>query len=170
MKLLKLIRKSREKLLIDLVEYTKPIYVSYFKKNQKVWQQNVKTLKRFPTKTLGNTLGHFLEKNGFTLLPKLETHDVLHVLLDYKTTIEGEVEMQFFLLGNRKRSFYALFTAIIGVILVPEKLGSFFKEFKKGRNCVYISNWDFEHLLCEPLDMLQKQVFGQPLKNQSFIF
>ncbi len=161
--------KLRENLLIALVELTKPIYVKFFKKNKKAWQQNIQTLSRFPPNTLGNALGKFLKKNDFKLLPKLESHDVLHVLLGYKTTIEGEIEMQFFLLGNRKKSFYALFTAIIGVCLVPERTRAFFKEFKKGRDCKNISNWDFEHLLCEPLDSLQQQIFGNPLKNQSFI-
>ena len=161
--------KLRTQILIFLVEKTKPIYVYLFKRDQKKWQQDTKSLKRFPQKSLGHTLGNFLEINGFTLLPKLETHDVLHVLLDYKTTIEGEVEMQFFLLGNRKKSFYALFTALVGFILVPENMNAFINEFRKGRNCVHISNWNFEHLLCEPLDSLKKQVLGQPLNNQKFI-
>jgi ubiquinone biosynthesis protein Coq4 len=167
--LFKVFKNIREKVLIELVEFTKPIYVRYFKRNQIAWQQNVKTLKRFPPNTLGNSLGLFLESKGFELLPKLEDHDVLHVLLNYKTTIAGEVKMQFFLLGNRKRSLYALFTAIIGVVLVPEKWSSFFTAYRKGQRCVNISNWDFEHLLCEPIDLLQKQIFGTPLKNQKLI-
>ena len=167
---MKLIKKLRENLLIILVEYTKPFYVKYFKKDQNAWQQNIHTLNRFPLKTLGNSLGRFLEREKFQLMPKLEDHDVLHVLLNYKTTIEGEVKMQFFLLGNRKRSWYAFFTAIIGVCLVPERIKPFFYEFRKGRRCINISNWDFEHLLCEPISLLQKQIFGEPLKNQKFIF
>ena len=111
----------------------------------------------------------FTEKEGFELLSKLEDHDVLHVLLNYKTTIEGEVKMQFFLLGNRKRSLYSLFTAIIGSILVPERFSAFLNEFRKGQRCINISNWDFEHLLCEPIYLLQKQIFGAPLKDQTFI-
>jgi ubiquinone biosynthesis protein Coq4 len=111
----------REKLLIKMFEFTKPYYVKYFKRHQNPWQQNIKTLKRFPSKTLGNALGNFLKKNDFELLPKLEAHDILHVLLNYQTTIEGEIKMQFFLLGNGKKSIYALFTAILGIILIPEK-------------------------------------------------
>ncbi len=169
MKLLKLIKKLRERLLIYLVEYTKPFYMKYCKIDQKAWQQNIHTLKRFPQKSLGSSLGSFLESEGFNLIPKLEDHDVLHVLLNYKTTIEGEVKMQFFLLGNRKRSWHSLFTAIIGACLVPKRSLSFLQEFAKGRRCVNISNWNFEHLLCEPIGLLQKQIFGEPLKNQKFI-
>ena len=167
---MKTILKIREQIAIGLVERTKPYYVRWFKKKQAAWNQSVSSLKRFPTGSLGKNLGLFLEKNQFQLIPKLEDHDVLHVLLNYKTTLVGEIKMQFFLLGNRKRSLYALFTAIIGLLLVPEKLGAFRKEFFKGRNCAAISKWNFEYLLSEPLELLQQQVFRQPLSNQIIKF
>ncbi len=167
---MKRLLKFREKLVLGLAEFTKPYYVKWFKKNRKAWNQSVVSLKKFPKKSLGNTLGQFLEKNNFSLLPKLEDHDVLHVLLDYKTTIAGEIKMQFFLLGNRKRSMYAIITAAIGLILVPEKISAFINEFFKGRRCAPISKWDFEYLLSEPLELLQNQVFGKKLRHQPIRF
>jgi len=146
------------------------VKVFCFKKKQEAWNQTTDSLKKFPQGSLGNSLGIFLEKNNFQLLPKLEDHDVLHVLLDYKTTITGEIKMQFFLLGNRKRSLYALFTAIIGMLLVPEKISVFLKEFSNGRRYAPISKWSFEHLLSEPLDLLRKQVYRQKVSERSFLF
>lgn len=160
----------REKIAIGLVERTKPYYVRWFKKKQQAWQQNNDSLLRYPEASLGKALGEFLVGNNFTLLPKLEDHDVLHVLLDYKTTLVGEIKMQFFLLGNRKRSVYALFTALVGLCLVPEKLKAFIKEFALGRRCRAVHQWNFEHLLAEPLAMLQQQVFGQALSEQPIRF
>jgi ubiquinone biosynthesis protein Coq4 len=156
----------REIIAIRLVEWTKPFYVRWFKQRQQAWQQTNDTLLRYPEGSLGKALGQFLEKHQFTLLPKLEDHDVLHVLLNYKTTLVGEIKMQFFLLGNRKRSAYALFTALVGLCLVPEKLRSFYKEFLLGRSCKRVHKWNFEHLLAEPLGLLQKQIFGQSLSEQ----
>lgn len=167
---MKTLFQLREKVAIGLVEFTKPYYVQWFKSKQLAWKQNTASLKRFPEGSLGKALGIFLEKNNFKLLPKLEDHDVLHVLLDYKTTITGEINMQFFLLGNRKRSLYALFTALIGTLLVPEKISSFLKAFKKGRKSATISKWDFEHLLAEPLALLKRQVDRQALPNPPFVF
>ena len=161
--------KFREKWLIRLVNFTKPWYARFFKKGKAAWQQSLATLKRFPPKTLGHTLGNFLETEGFELMPKLEDHDVLHVLLNYKTSIEGEVQMQFFLLGNGKKSLYALFTAILGPLVVPEAWSSFLREFKKGRKCMKIINWDFEHLLCEPIELLQQQIFKENIKHPQFL-
>lgn len=167
---MKTLLNIREKLAIGMVEYTKPIYVRWFKKNQKAWNQSTATLKKYPKGSLGKTLGVFLEENDFQLIPKLEDHDVLHVLLNYKTTITGEIKMQFFLLGNRKRSLYALFTAIIGTLLVPEKIKAFLKEFSKGRRYASISKWNFEYLLAEPLELLQRQVYKQRIEERSFLF
>lgn len=167
---MKKLSNIREKIAIGLVEVTKPYYVRWFKKKQVAWNQSTDSLRRFPKGTLGQTLGDFLERKKFNLIPKLEDHDVLHVLLNYKTTLSGEIKMQFFLIGNRKKSIYALFTALVGIVLVPEKIKAFLKEFTKGRRCASISKWNFEHLLAEPLEMLQQQVFGQRLKGQPIRF
>lgn len=166
---MKTILKYREKLAIHLVEFTKPYYVRWFKKNQTAWRHSTSSLRRFPEGSLGKSLGDFLAKNNFQLIPKLEDHDVLHVLLDYKTTITGEIKMQFFLLGNRKRSLYALFTAIVGTVLVPERIKDFLKEFSKGRRFAPVSKWSFEYLLAEPLELLQKQVFKERLEERPFL-
>ncbi len=167
---MKTLLKIREKLVLNLVKYTTPYYVRWFKKRQESWNQSIESLQKFPQGSLGKSLGNFLEKNNFQLMPKLEDHDVLHVLLGYKTTITGEIKMQFFLLGNRKRSVYALFTAIIGTALIPEKFNAFIKEFSKGRRYAPISKWNFEYLLAEPLDLLQRQVYRQRLEDRPFIF
>lgn len=156
----------REKIAIGLVEWTKPYYVRWFKKKQMAWQQTNHSLLGYPNGSLGKALGQFLEKNEFTLLPKLEDHDVLHVLLNYQTTLVGEIKMQFFLLGNRKRSVYALFTALVGILLVPEKIRSFYNEYALGKRCKKVHKWNFEHLLAEPLGLLQKQIFGYSLSGQ----
>jgi len=160
---MKTLFQIRETLAIGLVEFTKPYYVQWFKSKQVAWKQNTESLKRFPVGSLGRRLGIFLEKNNFKLIPKLEDHDVLHVLLDYKTTVTGEIKMQFFLLGNRKRSLYALFTALVGTLLVPEKIQAFRHAFAKGRSSAPISKWNFEYLLSEPLELLQRQVALQHL-------
>lgn len=160
--------KLREQLAIILVEWTKPLYVRLFKQRRKAWGQSIASLKRYPPASLGRALGSFLEQHNFKLLPKLEDHDVLHVLLQYQTTIVGEIRMQYFLLGNRKRSFYACFTALVGVLLVPEELKSYSQAFQKGRQCISISQWNFEHLLSEPLELLQQQIFGKKLTYPPF--
>lgn len=155
----------REKLLIQLVEWTKPIYGRVFQKSKIPWKVGLKKLKQFPPQTLGHDLAHFLEKEGLELMPKFESHDVYHVLLKYKTTVVDEARMQFFLMGNRKYSLYIIGTNIVAIFFLPEHIKAFFKEFKKGRTALPVAQWNFEYLLNEPTKSLRKLIFRRPTKN-----
>ncbi len=154
------IQKIRERLLINMVNWTKPFYVSWFKPKNVPWTQDKNSLLKYPPQTLGRALGEFLDHENLELMPNLEDHDVLHVLLHYQTTVVDEVRMQYFLLGNNKRSAYAIFTALVALIIVPEHLGVFRQEFNRGRQCIAISKWDFAHLLHEPVQCLRNQING----------
>lgn len=149
----------RDRLLVNAVEWTKPYYARFFKRHRQPWKHNLASLKKLPRHSLGNDLAFFLEEEGIDLMPKLEEHDVMHVLMSYETTVKGEARMQFFLLGNGKRSFYALLTAFVSLFLIPESWGAFFREFSKGRRCRNISHWQFEHLLAEPTKMLRRLIY-----------
>ncbi len=165
------ILQIRERLLIMLVDWTKPYYARWFKRGREAWPYTVQKLKQFPIHSLGRELGEFLEKEGLEMMPRLEDHDVLHVLMKYKTTVVNEAKMQFFLLGNYKRSAYAFFTAIIAVLLIPEHLRGFLSEFRKGRRCARISKWDFRFLLREPTEMLRRQVYRKDMGEEApFLF
>lgn len=161
----------REKLLINLVEWTKPWLGRFFQKSKIPWKIGLKKLKTFPPGTLGGDLAHFLEKEGLSLMPKFESHDVYHVLLKYKTTVVDEARMQFFLMGNRKYTLYIIGTNVIALIFYPEKIQTFIKEFQKGRKAISIGKWDFEFLLNESTRSLRKMIFRRP--NQAidpFVF
>ena len=165
------IKKWREQCLIKLVEWTKPYYTHWFKSTTEVWHHNRHSLKKFPPNSLGRALGDFLIKENLELLPKLEDHDVLHVLFNYKTTVVDEARMQFFLLGNRKRSLYALCTAIISIMIVPEYIRVFIREFHIGRKCRSIAKWDFRYLLYEPIDSLRDLMYQKKsVEEAPFLF
>ncbi|MFK7772313.1 MAG: Coq4 family protein [Saprospiraceae bacterium] len=160
----------REKLLINLVEWTKPWYGQFFQKSKTPWKIGLEKLKTFPPKTLGGDLAHFLENEGLSLMPKFESHDVYHVLLKYKTTVVDEARMQFFLMGNRKYSLYIIGTNLIALIFYPEQIRSFIKEFQKGRKAISIAKWNFEFLLNEPTRSLRKMIFRRPNQNMPLTF
>jgi len=163
--------KTREQLLIRLVDWTKPYYTRWFKTKTEAWKIDRTRLMQFPAQSLGRELGAFLVNQDLKLIPKMEDHDVLHVLLNYKTTVVDEVRMQFFLLGNRKRSLYALCTAILSIIVVPEHLRTFIREFQIGQKCLTISKWDFRYLLNEPIDLLRNQIYQKKsVEEAPFLF
>ena len=157
----------REKLLVGLVEWSKPWYTRVFKKDAEAWKHSRESLLRFPPYSLGRELAEFLSKENLNLLPKLEDHDVMHVLMRYKTTVVDEARMQFFLLGNRKRSLYALLCALAALFLIPEYLRTFYREFQKGRRCAKVWAWDFRHLLHEPTDLLRQLLLKKNLGEEA---
>ena len=160
----------RGKLLVQMVEIAKPIYGRFFQKSKIPWKQCKASLKKFPPKTLGNALGDFLEKENFELMPKFENHDVYHVLLNYKTTVVDEARMQFFLTGNGKYSLFLIGANLLSFIFLPEYSAEFIREFKKGKQAVSIAKWKFQHLLNEPLEVLQKIIFRQSNQDIPLVF
>ena len=149
----------REKLLINLVEVTKPIYAKLMKRNREPWNLSAQKLQQYPACSLGKDLGLFLEREGFDLLPLYEDHDVMHVLLQYKTTVIEEAYMQFYLIGNGKRSLYAFGTALLALFAFPEFYKVFKQEYKKGKKALPFWSWDFRHLLKEPTQNLRNMIY-----------
>lgn len=49
-----------------------------------LYEQKARQLQTLPEGTLGKDIAKCLEKNGLRLVPKYESHDLKHVLLDFK--------------------------------------------------------------------------------------
>ena len=159
--------KHRDRFIIFLVEKTKPVYGKFFKQKVIPWKTNLKRLAKYPQKSLGNDLYQFLKREKLELMPKFEDHDIMHVLFGYKTTVLGELKMQFFLLGNGKKSLYCLISALIGCIMVPEYWSSYWKEFNAGKNSRNFSKWNFQFLLNEPTILLRKFVYKEEFAKEA---
>lgn len=73
-------KKLRVKFLLFVYDNTQKLYRKYFKKKKRQWQFNEKQLLEFHKDSLGRKLGEFYRKHGFTMIPKMENHDVHHLL------------------------------------------------------------------------------------------
>lgn len=151
----------RAKLILQLVAWTMPLYVRLFKRKKEQWTYSRMILLRLPQGTLGKDLGLFLQNEDLDLMPKLEEHDVMHLLLGYPTTVLGEIEMQFCLLGAGKRSLYAIGTVVLGLFLMPEYWGSYYRAYLRGKTCLDFSKWDFQYLLYEETTLLRQLIFQE---------
>ncbi len=141
-----------------LVNCTAPIYSQLTKDKKEAWNVNIEDLRAMPQNSLGYELSLFLDKNNIHLMPKLERHDVFHVLTEYGTSPEQEARMQWWLLGNRKFSFYTLGTVFISIIFFPDQYFNFIKDFKKGLKAQKISIWNFEYLLFADINILKLNI------------
>lgn len=142
-------------LLEKLYEWSKIPYRWLFK-NEAPWDISVKELLTYPSETLGYHLGCFLLGHQFTPEPQLEDHDVFHVLTQTGISVPDEIAMQFYLLGNGKRSAYLLTVLCVGTLLFPDELHRFKKSYQNGRKAHRFYDLNFLKLLPISLNQLQQ--------------
>ncbi|MCV9929184.1 hypothetical protein OIU83_16075 [Flavobacterium sp. LS1R49] len=145
----------RDIVIEKMYEWSRKPYQKYIKKNVP-WEINKTELLTFPKESLGYRLGDFLRRNNFDIQAKLEDHDIIHVLTNTGTTVIEEIGMQYYLLGNRKKSLYLFMVILSGTIFYPTRLGYFFKQYKKGRNAMPFYYLDFSKMLLTPISSIQK--------------
>ena len=145
----------KDKLIEKMYEISKKPYQKWFKKNA-AWNLTVTDLINFPKNSLGFELGYFLEQNNFQIQEKLEDHDVIHVLTNTGTTVLEEIGMQFYLLGNGKRSLYLVMVISTGLLSYPTKFNYFIQQYKRGKSAHAFHQLDFLKLLNQETIQLQK--------------
>ncbi|KGE13653.1 Coq4 family protein [Sphingobacterium deserti] len=153
----------RLQIMLWLYEGSSSLYATIFKFRKKAWGITKEEFMTYGSGTLGEALGHFYFKNGFDVMPKLENHDVFHVLTHTGTTIQEEIAMQYLLLGNGKISLYLLGMITIGTFFYPECYRLFKDAFVKGKNSQSFHRFEFQNLLEQPLDLLQSVLINNKI-------
>lgn len=145
----------RLKLLLFLYDSSSKMYASLFKPFQSAWGISKMEFLKYEQGSLGHSLGQFYHSKGFDVMPKLENHDVFHLLTETDTQAHDEIAMQFLLFGNGKISVYLIGVLLIGSILFPEYWTYYLKSFQKGKSMYRFYDVDFRALLTIPLQDLQ---------------
>ena len=145
----------KDLLVEKMYEATKKPYQKWLKKNEP-WNISIKDLLQYSENSLGFHLGCFLCKHDFEIQDKLEDHDVFHVLTNTGISVVEEIGMQFYLLGNGKRSLYLLFGISVGILFYPTQIRLFIKQFKRGKKAHPFYNLNFINLLHQDTTQLQK--------------
>lgn len=140
--------------------------IERFSKMDKYHRQ-VDFLRKLEAGTLGNEIANCLDQHRLTLVPNYESHDLKHVLLDYKMTPEDEIRMQAFMIGNGNYSIPSFTIFFFGAILLPDLWTTFYTDFKKGRNTVPISAWSIDAYATRQLNELRTELMQQePVKSK----
>lgn len=145
----------KDYLIEKLYECTKKPYQKYFKKNEP-WEIRKEELINYPEESLGFGLGNFLYKNHFDIQEKLEDHDIVHVLTNTGISVFEEIGMQYYLLGNGKKSLYLFLVITSGTLFYPKKLNYFIEQFKKGKQALPFYYLDFSKMLFMPIQSIQQ--------------
>lgn len=148
-------KKLRTKFIVWMYHQTQQVYRQFFKKHKREWQFSEEQLLAFEKDSLGRRLGEFYQHYGFRMIPKMENHDVYHLLTGYGTQVKDEIAMQYLLFGNGKRSAYLLGVLALGTLVFPEHILDFRKAYFKGKKMRKFHNLDFESLLWQNFTHLQ---------------
>ncbi|WP_310993160.1 hypothetical protein [Aequorivita marina] len=138
--------------------------IEYFSKMDRYHQQ-VDKLRKLKNGTLGKEIANCLDDHKLTLVPKYESHDLKHVLLDYKMTAEDEIRMQAFMIGNGNYSIPSFTIFFFGAILLPDLWATFYSDFEKGRQTVPISKWTINDFANRPINELRTEL-AQPTRQK----
>ncbi len=128
--------------------------IEYFSAMEKYHKQ-VAELRKFENGTLGKDLATCLDKHDLNLVPKYESHDLKHVLLEYEMNAEGEIRLQAFMIGNGNYSIPSFAIFLFGAMLLPDLWFIFYSDFKKGRTTIPLSTWTIEKYAPRPIDQLR---------------
>jgi ubiquinone biosynthesis protein Coq4 len=151
-------KKVRVQFLLFVYDKTQKLYRKYFKKKKRQWQFNEEQLLKFKEDSLGRKLGEFYKKHGFSMIPKMENHDVHHLITGCGTQFEDEIAMQYLLLGNGKLNAHLLAAVVLGTVILPEYTKLYMKAYRKGQNMRPFYQWDFETLLWQNFDHLKDYI------------
>jgi hypothetical protein len=138
--------------------------IEYFSKMDRYHHQ-VDELRKLENGTLGKEIANCLDSHNLTLVPKYESHDLKHVLLDYKMTAEDEIRMQAFMIGNGNYSIPSFTIFFFGALLLPGLWPTIHSDFKKGRQTIPISKWTIENYASRPISELRTEL-AQPRRQE----
>lgn len=145
----------KEIIIERLYKIIKVPYQYFFKSNE-AWNITVQDCLKYPQQSLGFQYGCFIIQHNFNMQPSLEEHDVYHVLTNTGITVKDEIDMQFYLLGNGKRSPFVFIVITTGLLFYPFQLKSFIKCYNKGKQAHHFYDLNFFKLLQTPLATIQQ--------------
>lgn len=131
--------------------------------------EKVSELRKLDNGTLGKEIADCLDNHDLTLVPKYESHDLKHVLLNYKMTAEDEIRMQAFMVGNGNYSIPSFTILTFGAILLPDLWLTFYSDFKKGKKTIGISEWTIEKYATRNLTELRTELLKPEFEQKTTI-
>lgn len=131
--------------------------------------QKFAELSQLPIGTLGKDIADCLEFNKLRIIPNFESHDLKHVLLNFKMTPVDEIRMQAFMLGNGNYTFPCIVILLFGIILLPSKWATLYADFKKGQKAMPISSWTIDDYAQTSTADLRKLIFKGSYTKQTFM-
>lgn len=154
------------KIAQNIIRYSFDIAVFLIESFSKMerYDNKLQELREYNEDTLGRAIANCLDDKNLKLVPRFESHDLKHVLLDYKMDPVGEIRLQAFMVGNGNLSIPSMAILIYGMLLLPSQWKTFYTDFRKGRHYISISSWSISEHGHKNLKALQLEI-----RNSSYV-
>ncbi len=119
-------------------------------------QLQIENLLNYPEESLGFALAEFFVENHFGEFYSLETNDIFHVLTQTGMSVSDQIGLQFYLIGNGKRSIDTLAVVFFGSLFYAHRFSFFLKQFKKGKTALLFHQLEFTKMLSLPLSKIRE--------------
>lgn len=126
--------------------------------DMKPYREKIDYLQSLPPETLGKDIANCLNQYNLNLIPGFESHDLKHVLLDYKMTPTDEIRLQAFMIGNGNISLPSIAILLFGSLLLPIKWRTFYSDFKFGKKIIPISEWTIDEFETKNTEELRNTI------------
>ena len=106
--------------------------------------------------TVGREVANMLDSREYRLIPKFENHDLKHIILDYEMTMQDEIRMQAYLVGNGNLTFPCLIFLSLG-LFYPKIWKDLPEEFRQGQVSKSIHNLTLDNCMDRQLNEVKKE-------------
>ena len=117
--------------------------------------------------TVGREVAELLDKKGYRLIPKFENHDLKHILLEYEMTMQDEIKMQAYLVGNGNTTFPCLIFLSLA-FFYPITWKHLFKNYTQGKNTPSIHFLTLENCKDKSLSEIKNKYRRKELSGKSY--
>jgi len=124
--------------------------------------------KGMPNKSLGKSFSNYVVQAKIPFKQNLIRHDLKHILLGYKMTMQDELRIHAFLVGNRCYNPIAMAYLFICLLIVPESIGGIKNDFYRGRKTPCLKKTNLQKLAQKDLTKCRIELGVPPLKKGLF--
>ncbi len=118
--------------------------------------------------TVGREVAEMLDGKGYRLIPKFENHDLKHIFSDYEMTMQDEIKMQAYLVGNGNTTFPCLIFLSLG-LFYPRIWIDIRTEYRQGKNSNSIHFLTLDNCMAKSLSEIKMNMEEKPTANKGFV-
>lgn len=124
----------------------------------RAWPYQLEDYQKMKQHTLGWHYNNLLENKVISYKANLVKHDMKHLILGYDMSIENELNIVAFLLGNKSANKLSIVYLIICLLIVPEYTKKLKKHYIRGKNTLRIKDFDLASFATLELPIIHQKI------------